>query len=97
MILQLINLYKDMITNYNINDSGKPCIYLRNMSRKDEIAFVDKVDYFGPGLIALIPKTVVDLDKTVKYLNSMQFKQHFIYSGRFKIGHRQLCKSVLFL
>lgn len=74
-------------------NKGKPCIYLRNMSRKDEIAFVGKVDYFGPGLFMMLPKTTVDINKTVNHLNSPRFKQHFIYANRFKIGHMQLCKS----
>lgn len=74
-------------------NKGKPCIYLRNMSRKEEIAFIGKVDYFGPGLFALVPKQNINLNEAVTRINDMEFKQHFIYSDRFKIGHRQLCNS----
>jgi adenine-specific DNA-methyltransferase len=76
-------------------NKGKPCIYLRNMSRKDEIAFIGKVDYFGPGLFMLFAKSVMDLDTTVKYLNSKEFQQNFLYSDRFKIGNNQVSKSMM--
>ena len=36
----------------------------------------------------------IDLIKVVDYLNSPDFKTNYIYSGRFKIGHRQLCNSL---
>ena len=76
-------------------NKGKPCIYLRNMSRKDEVCFIDKINYFGPGLFMLCPKNEsnVDLNKIVKYLNSKEFQQDFIYANRFKIGNNQLSKS----
>jgi adenine-specific DNA-methyltransferase len=78
-------------------NEGKPCIYLRNMSRKNEIAFVGKVDYFGPGLFMLLPKENVNLVKVVDYFNSEEFRKHFTYSNRFKIGLRQLGKSILLI
>ena len=46
----------------------------------------------------LKPKIKYDLDfmnRTVLYLNSDNFKSNFLYSGRFKIGHRQLSNSYL--
>jgi adenine-specific DNA-methyltransferase len=69
---------------------GKDCIYIYNLTRIKNIAFVDKVRYFGGGLIMLLPKKECNLNNIVAYLNSDVFKDNFIYSGRFKIGHRQI-------
>ena len=74
---------------------GKECIYIYNLTRKDNIAFKGKVSYFGGGLIILIPKKKINLDKIVSYLNSNNFKKNFIFSGRFKIGHRQISNSFI--
>jgi adenine-specific DNA-methyltransferase len=78
---------------------GEDCIYVKTLTRDVEVAFVDDVSYFGGGLIALIPKTDVshipDLSKTVAFLNSKEFRENYLYSGRFKIGQRQLCKSLI--
>ena len=74
---------------------GSPCIYIYNMTRKTQVAFVGKVTYFGGGLIMLKPKKNFDLKNIVNYMNSHLFKDNFMYSGRFKIGHRQLCHSYL--
>lgn len=77
-------------------NKNKKCIYLRNMSRSEEVAFEGTVDYFGPGLFMLLPKNNnIDLNNAIKYFNSKKFKQDFIYSGRFKIGNKQLCKSII--
>lgn len=78
--------------NINIikNNIGKDCIYIYNLTRKTKIAFLGKVNYFGGGLIILIPKKNCDLTNIISYLNSNTFKQNFLYSGRFKIGHRQI-------
>jgi adenine-specific DNA-methyltransferase len=35
---------------------GKNCIYITNMTRKPNVAFLGNVNYFGGGLIMLIPK-----------------------------------------
>jgi adenine-specific DNA-methyltransferase len=71
---------------------GKDCIYIYNLIRtkNNNISFVDKVRYFGGGLIMLLPKKDCNLNNIVAYLNSDAFKDNFIYSGRFKIGHRQI-------
>jgi len=73
---------------------GKKCIYIYNLTRQPEVAFIDKVQYFGGTLLMLLPKEDIDLKKVVNYLNSESFKKNFIYSGRFKIGHRQLSNSI---
>jgi len=69
---------------------GKDCIYIYNLTRKKNISFVDKVKYFGGSLIMLLPKKACNLNNIVAYLNSDVFKDNFIFSGRFKIGHRQI-------
>jgi len=82
------------ITTINTN-LGKDCIYLYNLTRKDNVAFLGKVSYFGGGLIILIPKKKCNLNNVVSYINSNTFKENFIFSGRFKIGHRQICNSYI--
>jgi len=73
-----------------------PCIYISTITRHPEVAFKSSVTYFGSKLLVLIPKNNnVNLDKTVVYLNSQEFKQNFTYSGRFKIGNLQLSKHVI--
>jgi adenine-specific DNA-methyltransferase len=72
---------------------NKDCIYIHNLTRENEVAFVGKVNYFGGNLIMLIPKKELNLDSVVKFLNSDAFKKNFIFSGRFKIGHRQISNS----
>lgn len=75
---------------------GKPCIYVRNITRNQEVAFVDKVQYFGGGLLCLIPKDEsVDLIKTVEFLNTKDLQKDYMYSGRFKIGHKQVCNIII--
>ena len=69
---------------------GKDCIYVSNITRNKEVAFVGKVEYFGGSLLMMIPKQTTDLKKIVEYLNSEKFKSNYMFSGRFKIGHKQL-------
>ena len=74
---------------------NKDCIYIYNLSRHEDVAFIGKVGYFGGSLIMLKPKCSLDLDKIIDYLNSENFKKNFIFSGRFKIGHRQISNSYI--
>lgn len=74
---------------------GKDCIYIYNLTRKENISFLGKVNYFGGGLIMLKPKKQCNLTKIISYLNSDTFKNNFIFSGRFKIGHRQISNSYI--
>ena len=74
---------------------GKECIYIYNLTRHQNIAFKSNVKYFGGGLIVLIPKKNINLDNVISYLNSNDFKSNFIFSGRFKIGHRQISNSYI--
>jgi adenine-specific DNA-methyltransferase len=71
---------------------GDKCIYVLPLTREKNVAFIGEVDYFG-GLIMMRPTKDCDLKKVVDYLNSDSFKSNYMYSGRFKIGHRQLCNS----
>lgn len=77
------------------NNLGKDCIYINNITRKPKVAFIGKVQYFGGGLIMLIPKKTCDLSHIVSYMNSDTFKENFLFSGRFKIGHRQISHSYI--
>ena len=73
---------------------GKECIYVNNMSRAGEICFKNKVQYFSGNLIIMIPKQQINLDKVIEFINSEQFKKNYMYSGRFKIGHKQLSSGL---
>lgn len=74
---------------------GKPCIYVRNMTRNQEVAFIGTVQYFGGTLLCLIPKVETDLQKIVSFLNTKDLQKDYLYSGRFKIGHKQVCNVIV--
>jgi adenine-specific DNA-methyltransferase len=73
----------------------KDCIYIHNLTRHKNVAFRGTVGYFGGGLLILIPKEKINIDMVVAYLNGDDFKSNFMFSGRFKIGHRQISKSYI--
>lgn len=75
--------------------ANKECIYIYNLTRNTNVAFVGKVNYFGGALLMLKPKKKYNLNKVVSYLNSNVFKDNFMFSGRFKIGHRQISNSYI--
>jgi adenine-specific DNA-methyltransferase len=77
------------------NNLGKDCIYIYNLTRKINVSFVGKVNYFGGSLIMLIPKKTCNLNNIIKYINSDTFKNNFMFSKRFKIGHRQISNSFI--
>jgi adenine-specific DNA-methyltransferase len=77
---------------------GKDCIYVRNMTRNKDVAFIDKVQYFGGGLLCLMPKQSISNDKlkiVLEFLNSTEFQKDYLYSGRFKIGHKQVSNVII--
>lgn len=76
------------------NHYGKECIYIKNITRHKNVAFIGTVSYFGGGLIMLLPKKK-DLTNLVNYFNSDIFKGNFTFSGRFKIGQRQISYSYM--
>lgn len=73
---------------------GKDCLYIKTLTRNNEVCFVDKVQYFGGGLIIMIPNKKINIIKLKDYINSNIFKNNYMYSGRFKIGHRHLSNSL---
>ena len=76
----------------------KDCIYIYNLTRKLNVAFLGKVNYFGGNLIMLKPKKIIEisqLNKIISYMNSNTFKDNFMFSKRFKIGHRQISNSYI--
>jgi adenine-specific DNA-methyltransferase len=75
-----------------------PCIYIRNITRQKEVAFIGNVQYFGGSLLCLVPKTdaaAAALDQIVEYLNSPVFQKDYMYAGRFKIGHKQISTAMI--
>ena len=77
---------------------GKSCIYIRNMTRNKEVAFVGQVQYFGGSLLCLVPKnnmTETELQKVIQHINSSTFQKDYMYAGRFKIGHKQISTAIL--
>lgn len=77
---------------------GRSCIFVRNMTRNKEIAFIGKVQYFGGSLLCLIPKNYmseIDIQKIIQHINSAEFKKDYMYSGRFKIGHKQISTAII--
>lgn len=77
--------YKSIKKNIN-----KKCIYIHNLTRNKEVCFESNVQFFGGNLIIMIPKKKINLSKLVNYINSDLFKSNYMYSKRFKIGHKQL-------
>jgi adenine-specific DNA-methyltransferase len=65
------------------------------LTRQKNIAYEGKVNYFSGNLLILIPKEKLNLNKIVDYLNSDIFKNNFMFSGRFKLGHRQISNSYI--
>lgn len=77
---------------------GQTCVYVNTVTRRKEVAFLGRVQYFGGSLLCVIPRQggAVNLcSKVVEYLNSPEFQSNYIYSNRFKIGHRQLCSAII--
>jgi adenine-specific DNA-methyltransferase len=73
---------------------GSPCIYIRTITRSSEVAFEGTVQFFGGGLLCAIPKTpetASRLTEICAYLNEESVRKNYTFSGRFKIGHKQLC------
>ena len=74
------------------------CIYVYNLTRKPQVAFISQLKFFGGSLIALVPKHNINnniLERVSSYINSYDFRSEFMFSGRFKIGQRQLCECVI--
>ncbi len=76
---------------------GKPCIYVRTMTRNKEVAFIGNVQYFGGTLLCLIPRQEEEnkLNTVISHMNSAEFQKNYMYAGRFKIGHKQISSAIL--
>jgi len=79
---------------------GRPCIYIRTMTRKAAVAFEGTVQFFGGNLICLVPKTSVpstDIAPLIeRTLISIQAaRESYVYAGRYKIGHKQISQLVI--
>uniref|UniRef100_A0A6C0BX75 site-specific DNA-methyltransferase (adenine-specific) n=1 Tax=viral metagenome TaxID=1070528 RepID=A0A6C0BX75_9ZZZZ len=77
---------------------GNQCIYVKTLTRKKIVSFISTVQYFGGSLICLVPKTQMnctEIQRIVDYLNSTTFQKNYVYSERFKIGHKQICKEIV--
>jgi adenine-specific DNA-methyltransferase len=76
--------------------AGADCVYVHTLTRRDRVAFRGVVELFGGNLLMVVPRTRgegadgVDLDALVAHINSAAFRQEFVFSGRFRIGQRQL-------
>ena len=76
------------------SNEGKDCLFVKNLTRDKNICFKGKVEYFGGSLIILMPKFAdLNLDKIMKEINNESYQ--FLYSGRYKIGQRQLSKLLI--
>jgi len=73
---------------------GKQCIYVRTITRHKEVAFRGTVQYFGGALLCLVPKSSIDIDNVVEFLNSEKFQSDYTYAERFKIGHKQISNII---
>lgn len=76
---------------------NEDCIYIRNITRKKTIASKGRIVYFGGKLLMMKPKNKSNISLIVNILNTYEFYSNFLYSGRFKIGQRQLLNCVLYL
>lgn len=76
------------------------CIYIRTVSRRNIVACVDTVRYFGGSLLMMIPKVdnvnnEIDLDSIADSMNSSDFRDQFMSNGRFIISHHTLCNHYI--
>jgi adenine-specific DNA-methyltransferase len=77
---------------------GKPCIYVKNITRSKEVSFLGHVQFFGGGLLCLIPKQTMTekaLQGVIDFLNSETVQKDYLYANRFKIGHKQVSNILL--
>ena len=56
--------------------------------------FIKHLKQIVPANVSLVDD-IADLLKISNYLNSETFKSNFMYSKRFKIGHRQISNSYI--
>lgn len=76
---------------------GRPCIYVKMLTRQTRVAWTGTLGYFGGALLCMVVKegAPVDLEKIADHLNSEAFRKRYIYAGRFKIGQKQLSQATM--
>ena len=80
------------------NNLDEPCIYIRCLTRHSDPAFIDKVQYFGGTLLCLLPRKKMSPNTLAYYrdfINHPDTIAEYTYSGRFKIGQKQVCQIIL--
>jgi len=76
--------------------TGRPCLYVRMITRSTEVAFPGTVQLFGGGLLCLIPKATASADIIPKALAAISVaRADYLYAGRFKMGHKQVRQILL--
>jgi len=67
---------------------GKKCIYVKTLTRDEEVAFMGEVKYFGSNLLCLIPNfhSKINLKHVTDYLNSEEGRKEYTFAGRYKMG-----------
>lgn len=79
-------------------NKGKSCIYAKVLTRNPNVFHKGIVDYYDGSLLCLYPKkelSSIMLDNIIESLNSKEFLQHFLYSGRYKIGQKTLSDAYI--
>jgi len=76
---------------------GNDCIYVKNLTRNETIATQHTISLFGGNLLIMIPKTkkILSLKNIVGFINSKIFRKRHTFSGRFKIGQRELTEILI--
>jgi adenine-specific DNA-methyltransferase len=77
---------------------GAPCIYVRALTRKKDVAFTATVQYFGGSLLCLVPKQAMSAERLaaiVATLNTEDWQRDYMYAGRFKMGQKQMSSARL--
>lgn len=78
--------------------TGDICIYAKVLTRQKDVFKAGKVDYYDGSLLCMYPKQQLDdnqVEKLIEYLNSEKYLQHFLYSGRYKVGQKTLADSYI--
>lgn len=77
---------------------GNICIYAKVLTRSKDVFRLGKVDYYDGSLLCMHPNRNLDdsqLKILVEYLNTEKYLQHFLYSGRYKVGQKTLADSYI--
>jgi adenine-specific DNA-methyltransferase len=84
------------------NNIGKKCIYVKNITRSNIVAFISTVSYFSGSLLMLVPNEKVNINEEELHLYLLTIiekinnnRHRYIFSNRFKITHKQLSNFIL--